>query len=223
MHIIKTNFNGNPNVGMYGFCNNHYCLVGPEVPDEERKQITEVLDVPVHEATIAGTSLLGVFIAGNDQGLLIPDITFESERSHLKRLGIPFQVINTKLTALGNNILCSNKGCLINKDFEEDALQQIKTALNIPTQKQTIANLKVVGAIGVLNDKGCLIHRDISTTEKKTTESLLKVTVSPGTVNIGVPFIRSGILANNHGFVISDASGGPEIVHCDEALGFMGE
>ena len=39
---------------------------------------------------------------------------------------------------------------------------------------------------------------------------------------MGVPFIGSGILANSHGFVIGDASGGPEIVNADEALGFIG-
>ena len=39
---------------------------------------------------------------------------------------------------------------------------------------------------------------------------------------MGVPFIGSGIVCNNHGFIIGDASGGPEIVNADEALGFIG-
>ena len=95
MHLLMTNINGNPNVGLYGFANNKYVLVGREVPAALAQEIGKVLNVPVHQISIAGTSLLGVFLAGNDHKLLVPSIAFDSELRVLDKLGIPYAVIET--------------------------------------------------------------------------------------------------------------------------------
>jgi len=42
--------------------------------------------------------------------------------------------------------------------------------------------------------------------------------ITTGTVNMGNPFVGSGILCNDKGFVIGDMSGGPEIMNAEEAL-----
>ncbi|MBR9702959.1 translation initiation factor IF-6, partial [Candidatus Woesearchaeota archaeon] len=40
------------------------------------------------------------------------------------------------------------------------------------------------------------------------------------TVNLGGSHLRAGILNSEHGLVVGELSGGPEIVHIDEALGY---
>ena len=223
MRLLKTNFNGNPNVGLYGYCTNSYCLVGMEVPETKLHHIGEVLKVPVHRITLCGTSLIGVFAAGNSNTLLLPEIVFDYELKKLDHLGIKYKVIHTHLTALGNNLLCNDKGCVASPEFNAETVKAIGHALGVEAKTGKIAGLDTVGSLAALNSRGCAAHRDITKTEKSQIHKLLGVKCHESTVNMGSPYIRSGLLCNDHGFVIGDWSGGPEIVNIEEELGYLQE
>ncbi len=221
MHALKTNFNSNPNVGLYGYCNNSYCLMGREVPEARVKEVERVLGVPVHQVTICGTSLIGVFVAGNSRKLLVPEIAFEYELKKLDHLKVDYEVIKCRATALGNNILCNDSGCLANPEFSADQKKRIRQALGVALKPGNIAGLGTVGSLAALNSAGCMVHRDITRAETKVLEGLLGLRCVQSTVNMGSPYIRSGLLCNDNGFVIGDASGGPEIVNVETELGFL--
>ncbi|MFC1730886.1 translation initiation factor IF-6 [candidate division KSB1 bacterium] len=220
-HVLQTSFNGNPNVGLYGFANDKFCLLGVEVPNKQAKQIEKVLKVPVHQITLAGTSLIGAFCNGNNKLIVLPDIVFEDELKVLDKLKIKYEVIKTRHTALGNNLLCNDVGCLANPELSADAKKRIRVALDVALKPGKIAGVNTVGSVAVQNDHGCLIHGDAKPFEIKFIKDLLKVDVETGTVNMGNPYLGSGVLCNNHGFVVGDASGGPEVVYIDEFLGFL--
>ncbi len=220
-HILITDFNGNPNVGLYGYCNDEFCLVGNEIQKKVCNKIEEILKVPVHRLNIAGTSLLGVFCVGNKNCLLLPNIVFDDELKLLDKLEIKYAIIDTKLTALGNNILANNKGALVNPFFEDTEVKQIKKALEVDVKKATISELDNVGSLAVLNKKHCLISKLAKDSELNIVEKLLGVKCTRGTLSFGLPYISSGILTNYHGFIISDQSTGIEITDADHALGFI--
>lgn len=221
MSVLKTNFNGNPNVGLYGYCCNDYCLLGREVPAKKVKEIERVLDVPVHQVTICGTSLIGVFVAGNSKILLVPEIVFDYELKQLDRLKIDHEIIKSRATALGNNLLCNDNGCLANPEFSADQKKCIRQALGVSLKPGTIAGLGTVGSLAVLNSRGCIVHRDITSAETRHLEGILGMRCTPSTVNMGSPYIKSGILCNDNGFVVGDASGGPEMANIEQDLGFL--
>jgi len=221
--ILVTNFNGNPNVGLYGFANDKYCLLGREVPESLHMKINEILGVKLIPLTIAGTSLLGVFLSGNNKCLLVPAIAFENELDILRQNKIKFKLIDTKLTCLGNNIICNDTGCIINGDYPDKDIAQVRDALKLEPAKVKIAGLSTLGSLAVHTKKGMLCHHEILEHEAGIVEKSLKLRIGTGTVNMGVPFIGSGILCNNKGFIIGDASGGPEIVNADTVLGFAKE
>jgi len=220
-HVMLTNVNGNPNVGLYGYATDEYCLIGSEVSQKLVDEIEEILKVPVHVMTIAGTPLLGVFCAGNSKMLLVPSITMEHELEDLDKLGIKYTIIETRLTALGNNILCNDNGCLVNPDFSAVAKKKIRTALDVPLKPGTIADLNTVGSCAALNTNGCAIHRDVNPEELAVVQDLLDVECEPSTINFASPLLRSGILCNSNGLIIGDHSKGPEINNVDMALGFL--
>jgi translation initiation factor 6 len=223
MHLLKTNFNGNPNVGLYGYCTNSYCLVGMEVPESKLHHIREALKVSVHRITLCGTSLIGVFAAGNSNMLLLPEIAFDYELKRLDHLGIRHKVIHTHLTALGNNLLCNDKGCVASPEFNAETLKMIGHALGVEVKTGRIAGLETVGSLAALNSRGCAAHRDVTRTEKSHIQRILGVKCHESTVNMGSPYIRSGLLCNDHGFIIGDWSSGPEIVNIEEELGYLKE
>ncbi|MFO8015667.1 MAG: translation initiation factor IF-6 [Candidatus Woesearchaeota archaeon] len=220
-HVLQTDFHGNPNVGLYGFANDSFCLLGWEVPEKKAKEIGRVLDVPVHRITLCGTSLIGVFCAGNNKAVVIPDIVFDHEIRALEKLKIPFETIKTRYTALGNNLLCNDHGCLASSELSADAKKRIRQALDVSLKPGMIAEINTVGSVGVQNSNGCLIHRDAKAFEIKFIKELLKTDIETGTVNMGNPYLGSGILCNSNGFVVGDASGGPEVAHIDESLGYL--
>lgn len=221
MHVLITDINGNPNVGLYGFANDHFCLLGEEVPEATAKQIGQVLQVPVHRISLCGTSLIGVFCTGNNHAVVIPHIIFEDEKKHLEKLGIPFVIIKTRHTALGNNLLCNDQGCLASDELSADAKKSIRQALDVPLKPGTIATLDIVGSCTAINAGYCLVNKNITPEEQEYIEELLGVTCTTGTLNMGSPFIRSGIICNKNGFVTGNASGGPEITNADQALGYL--
>jgi len=220
-HVLVTNFNSNPNVGLYIYANDKYCLFGNDVPEKLLKEIEEVLDVPLIPMSVAGTSLLGVFLSGNKNCLLIPKIAFSTELAVLDKHKIKYKVIDTKLTCLGNNIICNDKGCVVSDDYGERELKMFKDSLKVNVVRAKIAELSTLGSLAVHTKKGLLCHHEILEHEAELLKKVLKVEIFTGTVNMGVPFIGSGIVCNNKGFIIGDASGGPEIVNADEALGFI--
>ncbi len=220
-HILRTNVLGNPNIGLFGFANDRFCLLGKEVPDKLAKEIGEVLQVPVHRILIAGTSLIGVFVAGNNERILIPAIAFEDEQRALQKLGIPFSVIETRLTALGNNILSNDHGCLVNEEFEPETVKAIGEALSMQAKPAKVAELPTVGAAAAVNNQFGYLHPEAQGFEQEFIAETLNVTLAKGTVNMGNPYLRSGILVNAHGFVAGGASTGIELSMIDEAFGFL--
>jgi len=220
-HVLITNFNGNPNVGLYGFATDKFCLLGRDAPEKLHAKISEVLDVPIIMMSIAGTSLVGIFVNGNKNCLIIPKIAFPQELEILDKHKIKYRLIDTKFTCLGNNIICNDKGCIVSNEYGEKEIKQIKDALKVDVVKSKIAELNTLGSLAVHTKKRLLCHHEILEQEAEIIKKVLKVEVYTGTINMGVPFIGSGVLCNNKGFIIGDASGGPEIINVDESLGFL--
>ncbi|RME53718.1 translation initiation factor IF-6 [Candidatus Woesearchaeota archaeon] len=223
MHVLPTTLAGNPNIGLFGFCTDRYCLISSQVSPQDKKEFSTILNVPLIELTIAGTDLLGVFLAGNKKSLLIPNITFPHERNILKTHNIPFTVIESHLTCLGNTIVANDKGAIISPEFPEETQRAIAAALNVPVKQTTIASLPTPGSLIATNKKYGLISPDATAEERDIITKTLGITLTEGTVNMGNPYIRSGILCNSKGFLIGNNSGGPEIVNADEALGFTNQ
>lgn len=222
MHILKANFNGTPNVGLYGYPWKNHLLLGEHLQDKLLAQVVEALgNTEVHMFRVAGTGMPGIFLAGNSHAVLVPSIAFDFELEQLKKLGVPHVLFKTRHTCLGNNIVCNDHGAIISTDFDETERKFIEKHLQVPTVHMDIAKLNTPGALIVLNGAHGVIHRDATPAEIRDVEKILKVKITPATVNLGTPYLRAGIINNKHGFVIGDQSGGPEIVHIDEALGYM--
>lgn len=221
MKLYKASYHGNSNIGLYGFATDSYCILAPEFPPEQVKKIGEVLRVPIYQLRIGNSSLVGALMTGNDTVLLVPSIARDDELFQLKYVKIPFVVIPTKLTALGNNILCNNTGVLVNREYSADTKKIIRQALNVTLHPGEIADTTVPGSCVVHNKNAAVIHAFATPEQIQEVEALLGVKCTKGTVNFGSPYVRSGIIANSHGMIIGEASTGIEIENIYEALGFL--
>jgi translation initiation factor 6 len=75
-----------------------------------------------------------------------------------------------------------------------------------------------VGALAVATNKGVLAHPLLKEEEKKTLEKVLKVPVDVGTINCGVPYVGTGLIANSHAAIAGSMTTGPEMFIIGNAL-----
>ena len=219
MALIQTNIHGNPNVGLYGYITDTYGIVGLEVPEDLVQRMQKIFHVPLYHMNICGTSLVGVFLTGNSTTLLVPPIILEHEQKLLDRHKIKYTIIPTTLTALGNNILCNNNVALVNPEFSANIKKTLRQALNVPLKPGTIAGVGTVGSQAALNCAGCFINQEMTDEEEAYLAELIKIPLCRGTINMGGPQIRSGLLANDHGMVISTHSSGIEAMEAESCMG----
>ncbi len=216
--FLRAKFNGDPNIGLYGFATDDYCLLGLEPNKKILKQIKKILKTNIKFSTIAGTELTGLFIAGNKNGIVLPKIIEKYELKKLKKLlDLNFEIIKSRQTALGNLILCNDKGCLISTKLKKFK-KKISGVLDCEVETGTLANLDIIGSAATTNNIGCLCHREATEKEMIKIEEILKVKVDVGTVGYGSPFIRSGLIVNSRGIVFSELSTGPEIGRFEEVF-----
>jgi translation initiation factor 6 len=219
MKIAKINFQKNPNIGLFSFASDGFCLVNRFIRNKDVSLIKSVLKVPVYQTSVLGTGLIGIFTSGNSKGIVISDRTYREEIEEMQR-SFDILVLETKHTAIGNLMLANDKGCIISKDLKAFR-KDIRDFLGVNTRIGTIGGIDLVGSLGACNRNGCLVHKWATKKEKELIEKTLEVNVSPGSVNFGNPWVKSGLIANSNGFLAGDQTSGPELGLITETLGFL--
>lgn len=226
VHVDKTNFKGDPNIGLYAVATDSFVLLGEKLNKKQTELLKEVLGVPIITSKIYGTPFAGIFCVANKNALLVPDIIFDEEFESIKKelKGIvEVKKFKTVHTALGNTILANDKYAIISDDFSDAESKKIGEALNVKIKKIKIAESNVPGAYGVLTNKGGIFGSITSDPSVKELEKYLKFEIGIGTVSTGSSIVSSGIISNSNGFVVSSNSSGFEIGRIDESLGFIGK
>lgn len=223
MHVSKLQIDGNSLVGLYVVALNDIVFVAPSVTDDQRKILGEVFQVPVQELTIAGTGLLGVFMATNGRDVIVPSIIFDHEKEILSKSGVSYHIFKTVQTCLGNNVVATTTGALISPSFTGEEQKALSEMLGVPLQTAMLGEATAIGSYIVCAGERGLASYEFSDEDLDKYELVLGVKLDTGTVNLGSTQIRSGLACNKNGFIIGDQSGGPEVVHADEALGFLGD
>ena len=223
MTLEKIRIFGNPNIGVYIFANNKISLIPPVNDTNVKKKIADNLNVDVIECRVAGTNLIGILVAGNDNGLLLPRIVKDKEFEELKSLGINVNILYTNFTALGNVILTNNKKAIVHPELHDRDIDVVKKVLGVSeVVRRSIGKFVTVGSVAVINDVGGLVHPDVSDEELQELSRVLNVQLDVGTVNFGVAFIKTGLVANNYGAVVGERTTGPEIMRIIKALNIGG-
>jgi translation initiation factor 6 len=215
MSMLRTNFSGDTNLGLYGFATDSYCLLG--VPS---KKVRQALEVPVHHVTILNTNFAGLFIAGNSQGIVIPEIVAEDHLASLQRYFKKILVIKSNYSAMGNLLLMNDNGIIISPLLKKHK-KEISAFFGLHSAVTMIGKQRTVGTLGIATNKGCLLHPKARKAEIKIISDILGVECNVGTVNFGSPYPGAGVVANSKGFVASESTSGPELGRITEALGFL--
>lgn len=222
MELIKLRVKGSVHIGVYVFANDYIGFIPPGLSREEKEAIMNTLDIELVETKIAETDLVGVFIAGNNHGVVLPRNVLDEEveriKPYLAKHDMNLYISRSKHTAMGNIILSNNRAAIIGEVIEKHEAQKIAEALNVEYMVKDIMYLNIPGSLAIVTDRGGLVHPDISDEELRFLEKFFKVNFERATVNAGIPFIKSGIVANNHGIIVGEDTTGPEILRIKRGL-----
>ncbi|MDQ1280926.1 MAG: translation initiation factor 6 [Thermoproteota archaeon] len=222
MAIFRMNILGSPNIGVYAITTNAFTIVPAKISQAKTEKLKEYLGSKVACTTIGGTMLIGVLAAANSNGIILPYFTSDEEIEVIKTVFTGnIERIESKRTALGNLVLANDRGAIIGESLmrEKEAVEKIRDTLDVELEPGRIADLPCVGSLAVATNKGILAHPMLRNEEKKLLQDVLKTQVDVGTINGGVPYVSSGLLANDSGAIIGNLTTGPEIIMISNVLG----
>ncbi len=100
----------------------------------------------------------------------------------------------------------------------KESLDKISDVLDIELIQKKIAGFHQVGAVMATSPTGGIVHPETDEEDIKIIKNILNVNVEPATINGGLPFLSSGILANNKSVVVGSLTNGPEIMMLTRAF-----
>ena len=219
MDIIKYDVYRGPNIGIYINVNDKHVLIPMGFAETKAKKLAKYLEVDYLYTSIANTRLLGALAVMNNNGILLPKTAFENEYEFLKKeTDLQVGVLDSKYTALGNVICTNDKGAIVSPWLSREDCQTIKDVLGVEVMQKRIAGFNQTGAVMVANDTGAVVHPEADEHDMKEFEKILGVKVEHSTINNGIPFVSSGILANNNSIVVGTLTTGPEIMMLTRAF-----
>ncbi len=213
MGIHRYHVYRSPNIGIFLKANDKFLFIPKGFADSKAENLESFLNVQCVSTSIAQTRLLGPLSVMNNNGILLPRLTEDYEVQELKKAtDMNVGRIPLKLTALGNLIVTNDKAGLASPMIPKEYLKQIQDVLGVPIERISLDPYHQVGALVVSTNLGAAVHPKISEREIDFIKEYLKVDVEAVTVNGGVPFLASGVIANSKSVVVGTLTTGPELI-----------
>ena len=224
MTVYLSSIVGSASIGVYALATENIVMIPRMVPQQKAQEFADYLKVKLAYTSISGSVLAGSLVCANSTGMMVSNSVREEELAAIKTV---FEgnitIMETKKTAYGNLVLASDKGAVVDPRFKETEIKKISQALGVEAVPTEIAGLPYVGSLAVATNKGVLAHPLLKDEERKILENIFKVPVEVGTVNCGVPYVGTGLLANSHAAVAGSMTTGPEMFIIGNALDVVQE
>lgn len=219
MDIFKYDVYRGPNIGIYTKVNDEKIFLPRGFAKPKAAHLEEYLKAEAHYTSVANTRLLGALMVLNNHGMLLPNTISETELEFYKKYSdLNVEILDTKFTALGNMICVNDKGGVVSPIIPKEQVKKIEDVLDIEIIQKRIAGYNQVGAMMVATSSGGIIHPETDEGDIKKISDILGINVEPATINGGIPFVASGVLANNKSIVVGSFTSGPEIMMLTRAF-----
>jgi translation initiation factor 6 len=219
LDIFKYDVYRGPNIGVYISVNDNFVLLPMGFAQTKAEKLGKYLEATPLFTSVANTRLMGALMVMNNRGILLPTTAYLDEYDFLKKeTGLEVGVLDSKYTALGNVICANDKGAVVSPWLSKSDVETIEQVLGVEVVQKRISGMNQVGAVLVANNSGAVIHPEADEEDMKMFANLLGVKIEHATINNGVPYVKSGILANNKAVVVGTLTTGPEIMMLTRAF-----
>ena len=219
MDIVKYDVYRQPNIGIYINVNDTIGLVPMGFAETKANKLAEYLNIEIFYTAIANTRLIGTLSVMNNKGVLLPSTAYQDEYDYLKNeTDLEVGVLDTKFNALGNIICANDKGAIVSPALSKEHCKIISDVMGVEVLQKKIAGSHLSGVSLKVNNTGGVIHPEAEEKDIKIIEDLLSVNIEQTSINGGIPYVTSGILANNHCIIVGSMTSGSEIMNLTRAF-----
>ena len=95
---------------------------------------------------------------------------------------------------------------------EELTSVEVQDVLGVPAYTMTVGGFVQTGSMVIATNVGAGVHPKASEEEVRQVSEILQVPAEPVTVNGGIPFLTSGVIANSKAVVVGSLTSGPELI-----------
>jgi len=198
LDIIKYDVYSGPNIGIFTSVNDKFVFIPNGFAKTKAENLARYLQTEYLMTPVANTRLLGILLR--------------------KCTDLNVKILDTKYNALGNLICVNDKGGVISPIIEKEFIKEIEDVLDIEVIQKKVAGFHQVGAVMEANNLGGIIHPEADEEDIKNFSNVLGVNLEPATINGGIPFVSSGMLANSNAVVVGNLTNGPEIMMLTRAF-----
>jgi len=209
-----------PNIGVFLRGNDRFLLVPKGLAQTKTDKLCEHLKVTAVPSSIGESRLLGPLASMNNNGILVSRLAEESEMNEIRAAtGLNISRLESRLTAVGNLVVANDRCSLVSPLLEHGAVAQVRDVLGTEVERTPIGEFHQVGSFVVATNSGAAVYPGLSEREVGRLGSLLGVDAYPTSVNRGVPYVASGVIANSRNAIVGSQTTGPELVFITRALG----
>ena len=208
-----------PNIGIFLKANDKAVLVPKGISGIKLERLATDLEVAACPTSVGGTRLLGPLIAMNNKGVLASRMIEDYEMDEIaSTTGLKVTRFESRFTAVGNLVAANDHGAIVSPVLEPHAVKQVEDVLGTKTLTMTIADYIQVGAMILATNSGAAMSPRADEKEAEEVAKVLKVEVSASSVNGGIPYPSSGVVANTKNAVVGYMTTGPELIFLTRAL-----
>lgn len=209
-----------PNIGIFLKANDKVVLIPKGVASSKSQKVAENLGVAPSFISIQGTRLLGPLIAMNNRGALVSHMAENYEMNEIaSQTGLTVERLKSRYTAAGNLVAANDNGAIVSPILEPTAVTQVKDVLGVArVHRMTLKEYSQVGSLVVATDRGAAVYPGLTEHEVGEISDILQVEAYPTSINGGVPFLSSGLVANSNNAIAGNLTTGPELVFLTKAL-----
>jgi len=219
LDIIKYDVYSGPNIGIFTSVNDKFVFIPNGFAKTKAENLARYLQTEYLMTPVANTRLLGILMVLNNHGILLPKTSSPEDIANLRKCtDLNVKILDTKYNALGNLICVNDKGGVISPIIEKEFIKEIEDVLDIEVIQKKVAGYHQVGAVMEANNLGGIIHPEADEEDIKNFSNVLGVNIEPATINGGIPFVSSGMLANSNAVVVGNLTNGPEIMMLTRAF-----
>jgi translation initiation factor 6 len=120
---------------------------------------------------------------------------------------------------LGNVVLANDLGAVVHPECSDEIISAVSDEMRVKPVFGKLGSLPFVGALAVATNRGAMLSPNTLTEEQAVVKSALHVEAAFSSTNGGVPFVKSGILANSKGAVVGPLTRGGELMQISRTLG----
>lgn len=208
-----------PNIGIFLKANERSLLVPKGLASTKCDKLSRDLGVTALPTSIGESRLLGPLVAMNNSGAIVSRLAEQGEMAEIASgAGINVARLESKLTSAGNLIAANDKFALVSPVLEPKAVQQVRDVLGTEVERMAMGEFYQVGALVVPTNGGAAVFPGLAESEVSRVAELFGVDAYPTSVNKGVPFVASGLVANSKNAIVGNQTTGPELVFITRAL-----